>query len=244
MLKPEYSGSAWSIAWLRLPSLVIRIQGCQNQVQTGQCVPWGSISTTHAISSSINDKNVDLCLMFHKTYWARQGLSGAPGSIPYHPAWTGAWTALDYFTVSCTALTAGNLPDVRAVQVIVGGFWKPVDIPIAIAILQCIAAYPESAVGRVFPIYIKTRQSHIGDYVPYPKWQSDGSDQNCAVVGNRPPHHNDVIMSAMASQITVISIVCSIVCLSAEQWKHQSSAPRAFVRGINGDRWIALRKGQ
>ena len=45
-------------------------------------------------------------------------------------------------------------------------------------------------------------------------------------------HYNDVIMSAMASQITSVWIVCSIVCPSIDQRKHQSSASLAFVRGI------------
>ena len=40
-------------------------------------------------------------------------------------------------------------------------------------------------------------------------------------------------MSAMASQITGISIVCSIVCSSVDQRKHQSSASLAFVMGIH-----------
>ena len=37
-------------------------------------------------------------------------------------------------------------------------------------------------------------------------------------------HYNDVIMSAMASQITSVSIVCSTVGSGADQRKYQSSA--------------------
>ena len=48
-------------------------------------------------------------------------------------------------------------------------------------------------------------------------------------------HHSDVIMSAMASQITGVSIVRSVVGSGADQRKHQSSASLAFVRGI--PRW-------
>ena len=44
-----------------------------------------------------------------------------------------------------------------------------------------------------------------------------------------------VIMSAMASQITGVSIACSTVWSGAHQRKHQSSASLAFVRGIH--RW-------
>ena len=48
-------------------------------------------------------------------------------------------------------------------------------------------------------------------------------------------HHNDIIMGAMASQITGVGIVYSTVCSDADQRKHQGSASLAFVRGIH--RW-------
>ena len=56
-------------------------------------------------------------------------------------------------------------------------------------------------------------------------------------------HYNDVIMSAMASQITSLTIVYSIIYSGADQrkhesfmiWKHQSSLSLAFARGIH--RW-------
>ena len=46
-------------------------------------------------------------------------------------------------------------------------------------------------------------------------------------------HYNDVIMSAMAAQITSLTIVYSIVYSDADQRIHQSSASLAFVRGIH-----------
>ena len=49
-------------------------------------------------------------------------------------------------------------------------------------------------------------------------------------------HYNDVIMSAMASQMTGVLIVCLNVCSVADQRKHQSSMSVAFVRGIH--RWL------
>ena len=55
------------------------------------------------------------------------------------------------------------------------------------------------------------------------------------------PRHNDsgmqddVMMSAMAFQITGVQIVYSTVCSVADQRKHQSFASLAFVRGIH--RW-------
>ena len=51
-------------------------------------------------------------------------------------------------------------------------------------------------------------------------------------------HYNDVIMDAMASQITSLTIVYSPVYSGADQRKHQSSASLAF------DRWIPRTNGQ
>ena len=48
-------------------------------------------------------------------------------------------------------------------------------------------------------------------------------------------HYGDVIMSAMASQITSLTIVYSTFYSGADQRKHQSSASLASVRGIH--RW-------
>ena len=42
-------------------------------------------------------------------------------------------------------------------------------------------------------------------------------------------------MSAMASQITGVSVICSTLCSGADQRKHLKSASLAFVRGIH--RW-------
>ena len=48
-------------------------------------------------------------------------------------------------------------------------------------------------------------------------------------------HNSDVIMGAMASQITSLTIVYSTVYSDTDQRKHQSSASLAFVQGIH--RW-------
>ena len=50
-------------------------------------------------------------------------------------------------------------------------------------------------------------------------------------------NYYDVIMSAMTSQITGVSIGYSTICLGTDQRKHQSSASFAFVRGIQRWRW-------
>ena len=60
--------------------------------------------------------------------------------------------------------------------------------------------------------------------------------------------YNDVIMGAIESQITSLTIVFSTVYSDADQRKHQSSAPLAFVRGIHlgpvnsPDKWPVTRK--
>ena len=46
-------------------------------------------------------------------------------------------------------------------------------------------------------------------------------------------HYRDVTMSAIASQITSLTIVCSTVYLGADKRKHQSSVSLAFVKGIH-----------
>ena len=57
-------------------------------------------------------------------------------------------------------------------------------------------------------------------------------------------HYGDVIMTTIASQITSLTVVYSIVYSGADQRKHQSSASLAFVQGIHRGRWIPRTKGQ
>ena len=60
-------------------------------------------------------------------------------------------------------------------------------------------------------------------------------DETATILWKSQVRYSDVIMSAMASQITSVSIIRSAVCPGANQRKHQSSAPLAIVRGIH--RW-------
>ena len=55
-------------------------------------------------------------------------------------------------------------------------------------------------------------------------------DGGCCNNGN---HYCDIIIGAMAAQITSPTIVYSTVYSGADQRKHQSSASLAFVRGIH-----------
>ena len=61
---------------------------------------------------------------------------------------------------------------------------------------------------------------------------------------NYTNHYNDVIMGMVASQITSLTIVYSIVYSDTDQRKHQSSASLAFVRGpVNSPhKWPVTRK--
>ena len=72
------------------------------------------------------------------------------------------------------------------------------------------------------------RYNHETNYA-----QSIYFNEPCRIITNM--HHNDVIMSAMASQMTGVSIAYSTVQTGADQSKHQSSVSLAFVRGIH--RW-------
>ena len=54
-------------------------------------------------------------------------------------------------------------------------------------------------------------------------------------VSNDSSHYSDVIMGAMASQITSLTIVYSTVYAGTDQRKHQSYASLAFVREVH--RW-------
>ena len=55
-------------------------------------------------------------------------------------------------------------------------------------------------------------------------------------LGDNDYHYSDVIMGAMASKITSLTIVYSTVYWGADHRKHQSSASLAFVWGIH--RWL------
>ena len=50
-----------------------------------------------------------------------------------------------------------------------------------------------------------------------------------------PPHSSDVIMGAMTSHITGVSVIYSTVCSGADQRKYQSFTSFVSVRGIH--RW-------
>ena len=67
---------------------------------------------------------------------------------------------------------------------------------------------------------------------PYRDREADVYHRNVKCYGWDCYHYNDVIMTMMASQITSLTVVYSMVYSGADQRKRQSSASLAFVRGI------------
>ena len=65
-----------------------------------------------------------------------------------------------------------------------------------------------------------------------PHWWATGVlfGENGDEIWREHYHYSDVRMTTMASQITSLPVVCSIVYSDADQRKHQSSASLAFVR--------------
>ena len=57
-------------------------------------------------------------------------------------------------------------------------------------------------------------------------------------------HYNDVIMGAMAYQITSLSVVYSIVYSGADQRKHHTPRCWSLCGEFTGERWIPRTKGQ
>ena len=66
-------------------------------------------------------------------------------------------------------------------------------------------------------------------------WDTSRSHRPFSKTSSGGDHYNDVIMSAMASQITSLTIVYPTLYSGADQWKHLSSASLAFMRGTR--RW-------
>ena len=90
-------------------------------------------------------------------------------------------------------------------------------------LLECGAPWNLSS----FPIFYHIQWDYRENYTC---WLYSSDD---IVSAWRRVHYDDVIMGAMASQITSLPLVYSTVYSDADQRKHQSSASLAFVRGIH-----------
>ena len=85
----------------------------------------------------------------------------------------------------------------------------------------------------------KKRTNMVYKYMRRNAYHSDRIDIpgriGVCLVDSSRYHYTDVIMGTMASQITSLTIVYSIVYSGADQRKHQSPASLALVRGLH--RW-------
>ena len=84
---------------------------------------------------------------------------------------------------------------------------------------------------KIVHLKMSSRSVNIGHFVQawiYSIIWSKGSPRCTTGI-----HYNDVIMGAIASQTTSLTIVYSTVYSDTDKRKHQSSAPLAFVRGIH-----------
>ena len=68
---------------------------------------------------------------------------------------------------------------------------------------------------------------------PWSRYTTAVHMYNCSPLGEKKSHYDDIIMGTIASQITSLTIVYSIVYSGADQSNHQSSASLAFVWGIH-----------
>ena len=113
---------------------------------------------------------------------------------------------------------------------------------------RCSAAVSPGALNRKFPPHRRRKDSLILSW----GWRCNSTKLYWSLCISwiwlhdidGHDHYNGVIMSALPSQITSVSIVYSTVCSGANQRKHQSSASLALWREFTGDRWIPRTKGQ
>ena len=80
--------------------------------------------------------------------------------------------------------------------------------------------------------------------ISYAHWEFSSMIHPREISHYKTLHYYDVLMGAIAYQITSLTMVYSTVYSDADQRKHQSSASLAFERGIHRDRWIPRTNGQ
>ena len=90
---------------------------------------------------------------------------------------------------------------------------------------QSVIAWPQRSQLRRLPLPAATTKQQVSP--------AAGCCKVSDIVTAKYNHFNVVIMSAMASPITSLTIANSAVYSGADQRKHQNSASLAFVRGIH-----------
>ena len=108
--------------------------------------------------------------------------------------------------------------------------WRKSQVGIALDLIHIEA--------KKYNSYFNSQNIIIYIYIMMPLWVE--IEITCTIVrwkqstNHRPIiHYDDVIMGAIASQITSLTIVYASVYSGADQSKHQSSASLAFVWGIH-----------
>ena len=141
------------------------------------------------------------------------------------------WRSKKTSKLHVTGLCEGNPP-------VAGGFPSqrasnmemfPFD-DIIMVFCTCFSYVISSYLSHVRNLPIFFRVTSLDYFIGLPQRQWSNPELMCII-----SHYKDVIMSAMAPQITSLMIVYSIVYWDADQRKHQSSASLAFVWGIH--RW-------
>ena len=108
----------------------------------------------------------------------------------------------------------------------------------------CIVGYGTGALGFMQQVYSRvelTSNFGVTKYSPqvindvrFQYWFTEKLESSWSQLGRLCwNHYGDVTMRTIASQITSLTIVYSIVYSDADQRKHQGSASLAFVRGIH-----------
>ena len=85
-------------------------------------------------------------------------------------------------------------------------------------------------------MYMKMSSAKMAAILSRPQSVKNNNHHNHIIISKASSsvsHYGDVIMDAIASQITSLAIVYSTVYSDADQRKHQSSASLAFVWGIH-----------
>ena len=115
------------------------------------------------------------------------------------------------------------------------------------SIRACLTEYTESLIESAALIFVMPNSFEKNKMVftiAFISWHWDCVDSWNPLAGKARFHYFDIIITTVASQITSLAVVYSVVYSDADERKHQSSASLAFVQGIHRDRWIPCTKGQ
>ena len=93
-----------------------------------------------------------------------------------------------------------------------------------------------------FVLFESKTLHHLIFFVEYQECCYHGDAGDEVISDHNIDYYRDVIMDAVAPQITSVTIIYSTVYSGADQSKHQRYASLAFLRQFTGDRWIPRTK--